>query len=215
MLSVITWVYDIVLLTVACYAFLRFSSVDLAVKFIFSLLWLDVFTELIGKLTIELYHTNLPVYNIAAFLEFVIICLFFNQVIYRLKRSNIGLFIAGVGLFFGVINMIFFQPITVINSNFAFFECLCVVCLCLYAMYKMMFHPDILLTKETYFWICITLLVYQCISLWNWGIYSYILRYSAEKTILMNISLLVVNIVVYCAYFFILFFYPKMRRTDV
>lgn len=215
MLLVITRIYEVSLLIVAVYAIFRFRETNLSLRYLCAFLWLGAVTEIVGKIFVILFHTNLPVYNVSVFIEFVIICLFFNRTIGTFRRSNIGVFIAGLGLLFGVINMVFFQPITVINSNFAFFECLCVVCFSLYAMYKMMSHPDILLTKETYFWICVTFLIYQCASIWNWGIYSYILRHSPEKTILMNISLLIINIMVYCSYFLILLFYPKMRRTDV
>lgn len=215
MVPVLTKGYETILLIVALFAIARFKHVNNGTRYICVLLWLEALTEAIGKFTAIHYQTNIPVYNISFFTEYIIICLFFNQIIGKLKKNNIGVIIAFWGLMFGVANMLFLQPVRTINSGFNFFECLCVTCLCLYAMYLMMFDPEIHLAKETYFWICITLLFYQCTSLWNWGIYSYIVRHSADKSVLMNTSLLIVNIVTYCSFFFILFFYPKMYRTNV
>lgn len=208
-------IYEICLLLVAIYAIFRFREVDRGTCYLCALIWLGALTEITGKISVARYHTNILVYNISSLCEFLIITGYFNQSIKKLKLSRIGPAISVTGLICFVLNTIYLQPINEINSNFLFFECLMVTCLSLYSIYLMLATPDLQLTRKTNFWISATFLFYQCANLFSWGAYNYEMLYSDQSSGCLDICLLLTSIVSYCAYFLILFLYPKMRRANV
>jgi len=211
----LNYAYSVTLVGVAAYAILRYKMVDKTTRYIFLWIWLGLLTEAAGYIAIRLFQTNLPVYSISSILEFIILCLYFNKSVPPLKERAIGLLLAVAGLLLGILNTIFLQPLQTVNSNFLFLECLVIVCLALYALYRMFVEPDLKLWKETHFCFSCLIVFYECVSLWNWGIYGYIVQFYPEKSMVLNISLIAGNLLVYLSCGILIYLYPKMRQTYV
>ncbi|HET8574290.1 MAG TPA: hypothetical protein VFL76_10525 [Edaphocola sp.] len=213
--TVIARIYEASLLSVAVFAVFRYRQADKSTRYILFWIWLGLLTEVLGDISIALFKTNMPVYALSCLLEFMILCGYFNQSVRVLKAKNLGLFIGGLGTLLGILNICFLQPLTVLNANFLFFECLVIVCLSLYALYRMLVEPGLKLWQETHFCFACLLIFYECVSLWNWGFYDYIIRSYPEKSAILNICLLTGNILTYAACGLIIYLYPKMRQTHV
>lgn len=215
LLEAISRAYNYTLLIAVVYSFVRYKRLDMGSRFICMLIWLGAVSETIAWFAAVKFRNNLPVYAISSICEFAITCLYFNSTLRFYKKWNIGIICAVAGILFGVMNIAVFQPLNTINSNFLFFECLGVVCLSLFSIYQRLMATDMRLLKEIHFWIPCILLFYKCTALWNWGIYDYVTARHEEKTIFLNIGILLINVLTYLAFTLLLLFYPKMRRTHV
>jgi hypothetical protein len=214
-LTFVSDVYDYILIISALSAISCYSGMDKASKIICMLIWCGIVTESIAWVAVVKYKNNMPVYAVASIAEFIIICLYYNSSLHYYKQRHIGWIVAAVGGAFGIMNMVIFQPLHMVNSNFLFFECLGIVCLSLFAIYQRLMATDLRLLKETHFWIPCILLGYKCSTLWTWGFYDYLLARVSEKMIYLHIGLLLVNILTYLSLMILLMLYPKMRRTHV
>lgn len=211
----ISHIYYWAIFITAVYAIFRYKTVDKSTRYICMLIWLGILTETIAYFSVIKFKTNLPVYSISSILEFAIISFYFSRSIAYLRKRNIGAIAALTGLLAGILNILFFQPLYTLNSNFVFFESIVVVCFSLYAIYKMLALPDLRLWPETHFWLSCILLLYVCASLWGWAGYDYIAVNNAETSILLSICMLAINVITYASYGIILFLYPHMRQTHV
>lgn len=211
------WVYYCTLFVAVIYSILRFKKLDKGGKYICAFIWLGLLYESIGWTAAVEFKNNLPVYAIGNILELGLISLYFNSAVRKLKKHNIGIVIAISGATLGIINMVFLQPINKLNSNFVFLECVVVVCLCLFSIFQMLIITDekVELKREFHFWIACTLLFYQCASLGNWGILGYITEFLPDKLIFWDIAIVLINMITYLSLIILLYYYPKLMRTDV
>lgn len=208
-------IYEATLLGAALFAIFRYRNVDKATRLIFYWIWLGVVTEGIGEITKNRYGTNIHVYGISCLMEFFILCSYFNESVPTLKKKHLGLLIGAAGILLGLLNILFLQPLNRLNSNFLFFEALVIVCLSLYALYRKFADPDLRLLKESHFCLACLLLFYECASLWNWGIYDYVLQVYPEQISILNISLVAGNTLTYTICGLLIYFYPKMYQVYV
>lgn len=214
--DIILWIYYGTLCLASIYATFRWRKLDKTSKYICAFIWLGALSELIGWYFTQTFNNNLPVYAICNIVELCIISLYFNNLISGFQKFNIGMIIASVGGLLGTVNIVFFEPLKTISFNFVFFECVIIVCLCLYSVFLMLVaEEDHVLWKEFHFWTTCTLLFYQCASLWNWGIYNYTTQLSSEKIALLNISMLFINVITYLALTYLLYQFPKLRKSNV
>jgi len=214
--KVVNWVYYCTLLAAVLYAAIRFRKLDKGGKCICAFIWLGFLFESIGWVAASKFQNNHQVYAIGNILELALLSLYFNNAIRKLQENNIGIIIAIVGAILGVINMAFFQPINTLNSNFVFLECVVVVCLCLFLIFKMLItDEEIELKKEFHFWIACTLLFHQCTSLGNWGLLGYITEFLPEKIVFWDIIIVLVYTITYFSLIILFYYYPKLKKTNV
>ncbi len=207
--------YNLVLLLVSVFAVFHFRKMDLASRIICVLIWIASITEVLAWYSAKHFHNNLPVYNIFSYFELAFISLYFNYSIDTFKKRNLGYYIAGIGTVLGILNMIFFQPITTLNSNFIFVECLCIVSMSLYSFYRLLLvSNNLYLQNNTHFWVPCVLIFYWCTTLFSWGMYDFFAGLLQEKTAILNICLLMVNIITYLAYATIFFLPTKIKNIN-
>ena len=210
-------VYQFSLIISALYAVARFKKAGRSLKMICLLIWLGLLTEALGLYAAKVYRNNYPVYTISVYIEFTLICLYFNYSVEALKKSNAGIYIAVIGVLLGVVNTYSLQPLTTLNSNFLFLECLVVVCLSLFAIYELLLidRDDLVLHRTVNFWMTFLLFFYQCSSLSAWGLYDKFGNDYAQSAAGLDISLLSINIITYLSYLLIFFRHSKLKLTDV
>lgn len=207
--------YNLVLLLVSVFAVFNFRKMELASRIICVLIWIASITEVLAWYTAKHFHNNLPVYNIFSYLELTLVCLYFNYSIDTFRKRFIGYYIALAGILLGLLNTIFFQPLTTLNSNFIFVECLCIVSMSLYSFYRLLLvSNNLYLQNNTHFWVPCVLIFYWCTTLFSWGMYDFFAGLLQEKTAILNICLLMVNIITYLAYATIFFLPSKIKNIN-
>lgn len=207
--------YNLVLLLVSVFAIFYFRKMDRASRIICVLIWIASLTEALAWYSAKRFRTNLPVYHIFSYLEFILVCLYFNYSIATFRRRNIGYYIALTGIVLGLANTIFLQPLNTLNSNFIFLECLCIVSMSLYSLYRLLLVNDNLyLQNNTHFWVPCVLIFYWCTTLFSWGMYDFFAGLLQKKIGMLNICLLMVNIITYLAYATIFFLPSKIKNIN-
>ena len=207
--------YSIALILSGIVGVVRFHTIDKATKIVCLWIWLGGITELLASFLRFNSGNNLPVYSVYSLIELCIIAMYFNVSLKYIKKQHAGIFIIITSILLWVGNTIFLQPINVINSNFIFIECLFIVSLSLYAIYRRFLIYDESLIPNTHFWIPCILVLYQLGTLWNWGFYEYFFDRSPENTDILIIAILGINILTYISFTTILIQYPKMKRSHV
>lgn len=204
----------VLLLSCVC-AIYHFRRVDKATRFL--CLWIVTggVTELLAVHFAVTYKNNLPVYTFYSIIELSLITFYFAFSVEVIRRQRLHLIIIAASTLMWLANMYWLQPVNSINSNFIFIECLITVCLSLYALYRLLLLYNHSLLRKTHFWIPCIVLLYCCGTLWNWGFYDHFLKHYPERTVMLSICILFVNILTYSAYTLILLFYPKMKRAYV
>ncbi len=212
---VLTFIYFSLLACLSVFLLFRFRKTDRASGFICILIWVAFISELTAKYTSVKYHTNMPVYAIYGFLEFIMVSLYFNYSIDTFRKHHIGYFTAVVGVAIGVANSIWYQPLNTLNTLYIFLECIGIVCMSLYSFYRLLLiNTTLRLRERVHFWIPCIFLFYWCTTLSSWGLYDYFRTGVKDKTRILNISLSLVNILTYFAYGIVFFLYPKMKSID-
>jgi hypothetical protein len=207
--------YNFALLLAVFCAVYRFKQVDTGTRYLCLFIWLGAVAETVGWVVALKYRNNMPVYAISSLVTYTVICMYFNSILPGFKRYALGIWIALAGLCLGVWIILKYQPLHVINSSFLFYECLVIVCMALYSMYKRLMATDLRLSLETHYWGASILLFYKCTALWNWGFYDFFTERHVDKVMYLNTGILLVNLLAYFSLSILLFFYPKMHRTYV
>jgi hypothetical protein len=217
MIELLKYLYWAILAALSVYAMLRYRQTDRAAKLICWFIWLGAVTESAGWYTAVRFRNNFPVYTISCWIEWVLIALYFNLTIDTFKKHNTGVCLAVAGLILGVLNSIFLQPLSRTNSNFLFLECISIVCLSLYAIYRLLCldNDNLNLQRKVHFWFPGIFLFYQITSLWTWGTYDYFVTTAESQTALINICLLSTNIITYGGLATVFMLTPKMETLHV
>lgn len=217
MTPALTLVYRFTLAIVAFYAIFRFKRLDKATRAICLLIWLGQATEFAGYVSAKAYGTNYPVFNVAFYAEFALIAVYYNYSIAVLKKRNMGIYFAAAGVVLGILNTLLLQPLcTTINSNLLFMECLMVLCLSFFSIYKMLTleREDFHLNRKVHFWLPCILLFYQSATLSSWGLYDKLGNSEQQKAAMLDVLVLAINIITYFSYGLVLVLYHKLKLVD-
>ncbi|HTN45201.1 MAG TPA: hypothetical protein VL098_02555 [Flavipsychrobacter sp.] len=217
MTTVLSLAYRIVITTVAFYAILRFKKLMSAMRIICLLIWLGLITESAGYFAAKYYGSNYVIFNIAFYLEFILIVIYYHYSIPILRKRKLGIYVALAGVVLGITNNLLLQPIlTTINSNLLFIQCLMVFCLSFFSIHSMLVSDceHLHLHRKAHFWIICILLLYESATLSSWGLYDKLGHNELEKAVMLDILLLTVNIMTYLSYGFVLFYYSKLKHDE-
>lgn len=207
--------YDGIILLTLILCGIRYRKLDKGTRLIAIWVTLGYISEFISEQYARKFGNNALVYSIYGLLELGIIGLYFSGTVAELKKRHFALGLTAISISAGVLYLMFIQPVYKLNSNFMFLECIIVSGFSLYAIFKMQNTPSVAIWREVHFWIPAILLFYECTAFWSWGIYGYLLKSHAEKTIYINTSLLLINIITYAGICVVLIFYPKMKHSHV
>ena len=208
--------YLLALLVISVIGIIRFCKVDQPTRLIILMVWLGLVTELTAFFVARIYRNNLPVYNLYSFLEFGILCFYFNQVIDRFRKVNAGFAIGAGGIFLGSMHLIWSKQFDIVNTYFFFFEGIIIIVLSLLYCFQAveefdgskLFHPH-------YFWFSVILASLYSINFLTWGLYDYFTVHLKREVIYLNYGLLVTNIIAYGFIGLLVFRYPKQRTSYV
>jgi hypothetical protein len=208
-------IYYISLVFACLCSLCRYKRLDIASKVICVLVCCALLNESAAYYVAIKYHNNLPVYAIYCFIEFGLLCLYFNFLIDVFTKKKIGIYIGVAGIIFGVVNVTFVQNLNSINSYFLFFEGLSVIALSLFAFFRLLLkHDSLNLYRYHHFWFISILIFFWSITFLTWGLYDYInleLQHEAWK---INVGLMIAGTITYGCFGFVFILYPKIPRTN-
>ncbi len=159
------------------------------------------------------YHNNLALYAIYSIIEFIMLCLYFNNVVDVFKKNNFAIFLGISGTILGILNLVFLQHLASLSSFFLLFEGVSVIGMSLFAFFRMLLKYDSLrLYTYPHFWFISIILFFWNITFLTWGLYEYITQQLLPSALNINRILEVVGIITYCAMASVFLLYPKMTR---
>ena len=204
---------SIAVLASACGA-ARYKEFDTATKIFAVYIIVATISEITAFLCGKFLHDNMPVYAVYNLLEFVFVSMFFNRSIDVFYKRNVGYYIAVIGLFVGIINIVCIQGIHSLNSYFLFFEGVVIIAMALLLFFRLLINNNHLqLYRSPHFWLATVLVFFWSITMLNWSMYDYFLANHKELLVFVNTSIVVVGIVTYVAIGCIFILYPKMSKS--
>jgi hypothetical protein len=161
-------------------------------------------------------ESDFPVYAIYNIAELVFFALYFNYSIDLFKKLHIGVYIAGAGTILGACNIIFVEGLNSMNANFMFFEGFCIIGMCLFALTRLLIYQQRLnLLRYPHFYIITIVLFYQTITFIYWGLYEvFLVKFSSHVMMILNESIIILNILFYLLIGLIFLLYKRMRLAD-
>ncbi|WP_461789465.1 hypothetical protein [Pedobacter sp.] len=194
-------------------ALLRYRILDKGMRFFAISCITAFFTELLALIWAFYYENNMPVYAIYNVVEVLLVCLFFNYSIPSLRRKNIGLWLGVISALLGIVNLMFFQPLKSLNSNFIYYQGILVIALSMFAIID-----EIMRSEENgnrfspKFYISVLLIIYWVVSFLYWGLYEYLIGIFGKDNILIGYLMALVCCLLNVAFSYLLIRYPKSKR---
>lgn len=193
----------------------RYKTLDIGAK-ILSLLLLETFTaEVIAALFAIKHQNNVFIYNIQCIIYFSLISLYFNYTIDVFRKRNIGVIISLFGIIVGCLNIMYFQPLTIYNTYFIFFEGIMIISMALFYFFRMLINTEqFIIYKNAHFWFAVIFILLWNLSFINWGLLDYFMFRLQHMVWIISLSVLLINIFTYSALGFILLIYPKLKVAN-
>lgn len=156
---------------------------------------------------------NLFIYHISSPIEFLLISLYFNESVTIIAKRRIGLFIGILGIVLSVMNSLFFQKPTSINTYFLLFEGTAIIIYCLLSFHQILLDEEYLPYRNVHFWISICFILFWSTTFTGWGIYA--VRDSRDVTLVRAFSTLltIVNFLFYFGIAAIFLNYKKLTPS--
>lgn len=206
-------IYLVVLAAGVLCCIYRFPQLDNAAKFIGLFVLSTLISESAAFYMAWKYHNNMPVYHIAAPVHFLLVCLYFNAWLDVLRKKNIGLYLGLAGIPLAVINAVFLQPPTVLNSYFLLFEGTCIISLSLLAFYRLLDNERVRIMRYPHFWFSYIFLFFWSLTYVNWAMYRLLGEKVAGAIPFIGTLLWFINVATYLCLGLVILLYPIKNKT--
>lgn len=203
-------IYESILVFTCGISIFRWRILGLADRWISILLCLTVFQECITGVLRTLYINNYFTYHIYTPIEVFFIINFFTRATGLRRAKILGSSLGGIAVLLSILNTIFLQGPSQINSYYLLLEGIIVICLCLYSFYRILILEDVTPKKMAVFWITCSFLFYWCLTFVNFGIYPIIAKSSIQFSSILNQSLFYANVLFYVSFAIIFLYYKKL-----
>ena len=203
MLNIIHIIYLILIAFISFIGIYKYNKISEAGHIIVMLL---VSTTLIEVVVVIFEYLNLqkaPLYHAYSVIEIFLITLYFIKTA-KLKKER--LWIAAAAILWpcvAILNCIYFQPITKVNTNMLLIESFSMIVMALYALYTMLVDDTITdITEHEHFWTWVSLLILGTGTFFFWGYLPTAIKNAKSSNSYANINLMevvqsVVNIFSY------------------
>lgn len=183
---------------IALYGLVIYKKIQPSIRVIVILISITVLEEIIAFYTTIRYQTNTQVYHVYNALEFIIIGFYFDRVLNLSKKNFVAVSVCILSILALIINITFFQPWTILNSNFMLFEGFCTIALCLLALTRMFIDKhELYITRNPDFWMCLIFLFYWCSTYFSWALYNMVAYRKLPFGSFLGDIILVVNLLAY------------------
>lgn len=174
------------------------------------LLLITFISEMLNHFSQQLFHNNgMFIFHIFTPVEFLLICIYYNASIPNLRKRNIGLVLGCVGLLVAILNAVFLQRFSQLNSLMLLFEGFFTIALSLFALYNILLQEDVNFKKSAHFWISVFLLIYFAFTFMRWGVLYFGMR-SNSGAMLLGYLHWSINVLFYGSFFIVFINYRKL-----
>jgi hypothetical protein len=208
------YVYLLIVAATCVTGFIRYRRLDKGTRVILAILVLTIISEGLSALGDYFIYYKSYFYHVFNLLQLMLITTYFANTI---KFRNKGI-IAIVCLFYvvlEVLNDIFFQPLTKLNTNFISLECLLIVPMALYSLFRILIDDSIeKLQTYVHFWLWTILLLLFSSSFFFWQFVVYFYKHNELFYNISNYIHQIANLILYTGIFLVFLYYPKMVRDE-
>ncbi len=192
----------------------RFKLLDKASRVFFLLLLISFVTECLAILVAFKYGNNLAVYNLANLSQIFVIAVYFNYTIKLFEQWNLGYLIGLLSALFGVLNLIYFEPINVYNSNFFLYQTILVISLGLSLYIQFLYFEHYFkMHNSVHFWLVLVLMFFYALNYGNMSLYKYLTEHLPESKSAIDAAIVILNGITNVCFAVIFFLYPKFKRN--
>lgn len=192
----------------------KIKSRDNATKILVALLCLTLTSEVTAHWAAIKYRNNMFVYHFFSPLQLIMLGAYFDNIERRFKKLRIGLIIGIGSIVVAAINTLFFQPLTLLNSNFLLFEGLVIMGLALYTFQRILTDDRIDILKYGHFWMVTVFIFFWSVTYTTWALYTVLQVKKLFIIPLISHVLWTVNIVTYSAIGFVLLYFSGKRLAN-
>lgn len=165
-------VYYAILLAATVICFLRWSVMSQADRALLYLLIAAFLYEISSFALLRIFGQNAFLSHFYSPLEFFLVSLYFNYSL-TVLRGRIGIFAGLFGAVCSVLNTLFLQPLSNINSHFLLFESTVIMLYCLMAFHQLLNLEEASMHRFTLFWIAVCFMMFWGATFMGWGMFSY------------------------------------------
>lgn len=191
----------------------RYKTLDRGSRLMFYLIIFGLLSESLA-VSEEFSSYKSPAYHVYNVIEIVLITKYF---LYTINNKNRAIFVLLCLLYIGVEigNDLLYQPIRKFNSNFIIFECLLIIPMALYSLYRIQLNDGIeQISRYVHFWFWTCLLLFFSSSFFFWPFVVYFYKHNQLYYNISSYTHLIMNLIVYTGMFITFLNYPKMIRNE-
>jgi len=146
-----------------------------SLKIIGCLLFFTLCSEIIALVVKNRYATKAPVYHFFSILELFLIMMYFYFSIYDTRKIIVMVLCAIFCLALGIGNLFYFQSLMDYNTNMLMLECVLIIGMALFAMFKILLRDDIInILSYPHFQIWAALLFLWSSTFFFWAFLDYL-----------------------------------------
>jgi hypothetical protein len=195
----------------------KFKQVDAAMRIVVLYLGAQLVSEICLdiQLALKLYHARYLVINSYNLCEIYFITIYFLYAIKPYHQRKLMVINAVVWPMIWLLNIVLFQPITELNTNFLLLESFCTITLCLYFIYWLLRNSVVKnIFRYPHFWVAALWLLLWSVTFFFW---VFVKTLYSDRWPYINFAMhfqAAVNIIVYAGIGLVLWFYPKKTGAN-
>lgn len=202
--------YLALLLMVGVICIQRFKDLQRAETFIAILIWATFCAEGAATFQTLLRRNSQPIYHVFSPIEFMLMCLYFNYSIRFFRRHKIGWFLGIAGTLLAVLNTLFLQKATTINSYFLIIEGATIISCCFALFHQILLDEEELPYRFASFWFTVCFCFFWGTTFTGWGISSLLSKTDTELNNLVSAVFTASNYIYYSGLALIFYQYKKL-----
>lgn len=209
----------LIYLAVLLFAFLaavwHYRRQALSLKMIALMLGFTILSEMAAAYAAWKYHNNMPVYHIYTPVSVILVALFYHYFIPFFRRYHIALWMAVVSIAAALVNTVYLQPLTVLDTYAILFSGELIIAMTLAALFYIAGNDSIVrLTRSPYFWLSWLFLFYWCTNFFIWASIE-VLRDTEDHSALIPLyrAIWIANLLFYTGTGFVFVFITPRKKT--
>jgi hypothetical protein len=191
----------------------RFRMLDRAARMVILLTALVLTTECLGRYAAHAIHDNRIIYDIYSILEFILLAMYFNELITWFRPKRIGPLMAAMVSAAGTYELCTGKAHQ-LKPVFIQLQQLLIIAMCLLAFLQFLRNKAVIvLPRNIHFWITTAFFISGTATFLSWNVYEYFAAGFPDGATWINYFLLLVNMATYLLVSFIFFRLPKTNKV--
>lgn len=161
------------------------------------------------------YHLRPIIYHFSSIAEIVLVSIYFLKLTKPAAYNRLFISCVVGWPLIGIVNILFFEHITELNTNMLMLESFSIICMSLYAVYDLL-KKEIAgnLFHNPHFWIAILWLILWSGTFFFWAFIKVLSRSQWQYLDIIQHLQIVLCVIVYAGIASVLFLYPKKYQPD-